>query len=248
MNRLSIPAELSDDTEFFWTSEPEFIPPDRDGGVDACVERNFISQRASSLETLLNRFLEASLGMLHARAGVIRILLPDEQTLSIISALGLSNEELEMERVSELACEQCKRNAFRHGMCTTDIADCETRQHNTPNRRMRSVISLPLEGRASADTLLVGVFTLFFDTPQTPSSPSARMAVGFADLLAGLIEYTQAGREARRAELLMERQSIANEIHDSLAQTLNYARMTIPLLREAVRSNNGMAAKYMEDI
>jgi two-component system nitrate/nitrite sensor histidine kinase NarX len=247
MNRLSIPAELSDDTEFFWTSEPEFIPPDLDGGVDACVEQNFTSQRPSDLETLLNNFLETSLGMLHARAGVIRILMPDEQTLPVISAAGLTSEELEMERVSELACEDCNRDAFRHGMCATDIADCETRQCDSPNRRMRSVISIPLEGRASADTLL-GVFTLFFDKPQTTSSPSARMAVNFADLLAGLIEHTQSGREARRAELLMERQSIANEIHDSLAQTLNYARMNTTLLREAVRSNNGMAAKYVGDI
>lgn len=247
MNRLSIPAELSDDTEFFWTSEPEFIPPDLDGGVDACVEQNFISQRASDLETLLNNFLETTLGLLHARAGVIRILLPDEQTLPIISAVGLSNEELEMERVSELACEACNRDAFRHGMCATDIDDCETRQCSTPKRRMHSVISIPLEGRASADTLL-GVYTLFFDKPQTTSGPAAQMAVNFADLLAGMIEHTLAGREARRAELLMERQSLANEIHDSLAQTLNYARMNTTLLREAVRSNNGMAAKYVGDI
>ncbi len=247
MNRLSIPAELSDETEFYWTSEPEFIPPDLDGGVDACVEQSFLSQRPSDLETLLNHCLESALSMLHARAGVIRILLPDEQTLPIISTVGLSNEELDAERVSELACEDCNRDAFRHGLCATAIENCETRQCGSTGQRMQSVISIPLEGRAAADTLL-GVFTLFFDTTQTASSPSAQMAVNFADMLAALIEHTQAGREARRAELLMERQSIANEIHDSLAQTLNYARMNTTLLRDAVRNNKNTVAKYVGDI
>ena len=245
MNRLSIPAEISEETEFIWTTEPEFIPPDQDGGVDACVEQNFASLRASDLESLLNNFLETALGMLHARAGVIRILLPDEETLPIISAVGLSTEEMEVERMSELACEACSRDAFRHGMCATDINDCQTRK--TPQRSMRSVVSIPLEGRAAADTLL-GVFTLFFDKPQSTSSPSAKMAVSFADLLATVIEHTQAGREARRAELLMERQSLANEIHDSLAQTLNYARMNTTLLRDAVRHDKETSTKYVDDI
>jgi two-component system nitrate/nitrite sensor histidine kinase NarX len=247
MNRLYIPAELSEGTEFIWTSEPEFIPPDLDGGVDACVEQNFLSQRANELETLLNRCLESALGMLQARAGVIRILLPDEQTLPIISTIGLSNEELEAERVSELACEDCSRDAFRHGICATAIENCETRQCGSTNQRMRSVISIPLEAREIEDTLL-GVFTLFFDQPQHPSSPAAQMAVSFADMLAALIEHTRARRETRRAELLMERQSIANEIHDSLAQTMNYARMNTTLLRESLRSNNGNASKYVGDI
>jgi two-component system nitrate/nitrite sensor histidine kinase NarX len=47
----------------------------------------------------------------------------------------------------------------------------------------------------------------------------------------------------------MERQSLANEIHDSLAQTLNFARMSTTLLSDAVRnSNEVMATKYARDI
>ena len=49
--------------------------------------------------------------------------------------------------------------------------------------------------------------------------------------------------------MLMERQSIANEIHDSLAQTLNYARMGTTLLTDAVRNNNeAMATEYARDL
>ena len=97
--------------------------------------------------------------------------------------------------------------------------------------------------------MLLGVFTLFFDTPQTSSGNAANMAITFANLLSTLIEHVKSNREVRRAELLKERQSIANEIHDSLAQTLNYARMNTTLLSDAVRHNNEvMATKYARDI
>ena len=235
-------------TGFFWTRIPNFTPPARAGGIAACVEQEFAPPRAGNLKTLLNRFLETAISMTHAGAGVIRVTLPDEQTLQIISSIGLSGEQLEAERIAELVCEECGKDAFRRGLCSTNIEDCGTRQGGETHRQFKSVISVPLESRNTPGALL-GVFTLFFDTPQSSSGHAADTAVTFADLLGALIEHVRSNRETRRAELLMERQSIANEIHDSLAQTLNYARMNTALLTDAVRNNNeAMAAGYARDL
>jgi len=235
-------------TGFFWTRIPNFTPPARAGGIAACVEQEFAPPRAGNLKTLLNRFLETAISMTHAGAGVIRVTLPDEQTLQIISSIGLSGEQLEAERIAELVCEECGKDAFRRGLCSTNIEDCGTRQGGETHRQFKSVISVPLESRNTPGALL-GVFTLFFDTPQSSSGHAADTAVTFADLLGALIEHVRSNRETRRAELLMERQSIANEIHDSLAQTLNYARMNTALLTDAVRNNNeAMAAGYAQDL
>lgn len=233
---------------FFWTRDPEFVLPGKNGGLDTCVEKEFVTARTSDLSTLLNTFMETALGFIKARAGVVRVLLPDEQTLQVISAVGLSGEELEAERIVELACEDCGKDAFKHGLCSTNIDTCDTRHNDRPHRQFRSVISIPLESRNSPETLL-GVFTLFFDTPQSSSGNAARMAISFAELLGTLIDHIKSTREAKRAELLQERQSIANDIHDSLAQTLNFARMSTTLLSDAVRNNNEvMATKYTRDI
>jgi two-component system nitrate/nitrite sensor histidine kinase NarX len=236
-----------DNVAFFWTRDPEFVLPGKDGGLDTCVEQEFTA-RTSDLKTLLNTFLETAIGFIKAKAGVIRVLLPDEQTLQVIGAVGLTGEELEAERIVELACEDCGKDAFKHGLCSTNIETCKTRHGDQPHRQFRSVISIPLESRNAPESML-GVFTLFFDTPQSASGNTANMAVGFAELLGTLIDHIKSNREAKREELLMERQTIANEIHDSLAQTLNYARMNTTLLSDAVRNNNEvMATKYVRDI
>jgi two-component system nitrate/nitrite sensor histidine kinase NarX len=241
-------VDESDNVAFIWTRDPDFEIPGKNGGLDACVEQEFISSRATDLKTLLNSFLETALSVIKARAGVVRVLLPDEQTLKVISAVGLTGEELEAERIVELACEDCRKDAFKHGLCSSDVDTCETRHGDRPHRQFQSVISIPLESRNSPEVML-GVFTLFFDTPQSISGNSSNMAISFADLLGTLIDHVKSSREAKRAELLMERQSIANEIHDSLAQTLNYARMNTTLLSDAMRNNNEvMATKYTRDI
>lgn len=245
MNRKMEWADQADNTAFFWTRDPEFALPCKDGGADRCIPQE---PRAGDLNTLLNTYLDTAIGLIHAKAGVVRVLLPDEQTLQVISAVGLTSEELEAERIAGLACEECGEGAFMRGICTTDTDACETRHGSQPHRQFRSVVSIPLKSRTPPETLL-GVFTLFFDTPQSSSGNAANMALGFAGLLSALIEHIKSNRETKRAELLMERQAIANEIHDSLAQTLNYARMNTALLSDAVRNHNGaMAAKYAGDI
>jgi len=241
-------VDESDNAAFYWTRDPEFVLPGATCGLETCVEQEFTASRTSDLKTLLNSFLETAILVIKAKAAVVRVLLPDEQTLQVISAVGLTGEELEAERIVELACEDCGKDAFKHGLCSTDVNSCITRHGDQLHRHFRSVISIPLEARNSPEGML-GVFTLFFDTPQSSSGNAAAQAVSFADLLGTLIDHIKSTREMKREELLMERQSIANDIHDSLAQTLNYARMNTTLLSDAVRNNNEvMATKYVRDI
>lgn len=235
-------------TAFFWTRDPEFVPPDKDLGMNVCAAQTLAASRTRGLKALLNTFLETAIGFIGAKAGMVRVLLPDEQTLQVISAIGLSEEELKAKCFVELACEECGKDAFKRGLCATDVEACEIRQGDPAHQQFRSVLSLPLNSR-NPPAILLGVFTLFFDMPQSPTGNTAGMAITFAELLSTLIEHSKSSREAKRAELLMERQLIANEIHDSLAQTLNYARMNTALLNAALRNNNEvMATRHMHDI
>ena len=70
-----------------------------------------------------------------------------------------------------------------------------------------------------------------------------------AEMTGAAIEYTRINREAHRTELLAERRVIANDIHDSLAQTLTFARMRNSMLLEAIRAGNQlMATRYAKEI
>lgn len=248
MSQNSPPKSGEEESIFHWTREPEFIPPVQDGGLEVCMAQELTPSDSGDMQTLLNAFLENVLNFIDARAAVVRALLPDEQTLKVISALGLNQQELEVENLIELACEECSKDAFRHGLCSTDIKNCEVRNETGQSRQLRSVISIPLYSRNNSHTLL-GRFSLFFDTPHSSSGNIADKASSFAELLATMIEFAKANREAKRAEVLMERQFIANEIHDSLAQTINYARMSTSLLTEAVHAGNkGRTAQLTHDI
>ncbi|GAB1234716.1 sensor histidine kinase [Ferrigenium sp. UT5] len=235
-------------SNFCWTREPEFNPPGASGGVDACVEEQFQTARPSDFRKLLTSHLESAINLTQAKAGVVRVLLPDEQTLQVISAVGLTDEEAEPESLAKLACENCGKDAFRRGLCATDVEACESKQGDIANKQCHSALSIPLESTNSPGILL-GVFTLFFNSPKSSSGKTASLAAIFAELCSALIEYIQANREAKRAELLQERQTIANEIHDSLAQTLNYARMSTRLLTGALRNKNElMVKKYTNEL
>jgi two-component system nitrate/nitrite sensor histidine kinase NarX len=62
-------------------------------------------------------------------------------------------------------------------------------------------------------------------------------------------EHARLVREALRTALANERQMMANEVHDSLAQGLTYMRMRMSLLRDAIRDGDDVRAfKYWSDV
>ena len=54
---------------------------------------------------------------------------------------------------------------------------------------------------------------------------------------------------ALEAALLAQRQALAAEVHDSVAQTLSFVKMRMPLLQDAIGSGDaGAALRYCEDV
>lgn len=236
---------------FAWVREPEFTPPDdKDGGMSACLLHEFASPRAGELKTLLEAFLESIIGTVNATAGVVRLLSPDGRTLQIIGSVGLSTElQEEAENFVELDCEISDVDALGHVVHASDISGCGSRQ-NCPysSCRFQSLVAAPLDLPGSSESIL-GILTIFFDVPRQTASLGMNVIAAFAETMAATIQHTRLNRETTRIERLAARQVIANEIHDSLAQTMTYARMRVSLLKEAIRSGNQeMADRYVRDL
>ena len=69
------------------------------------------------------------------------------------------------------------------------------------------------------------------------------------DLLGMTLDNARLARENLRISLTNERQMMANEVHDSLAQGLTYMRMRMSLLRDAIRQRDELRAlKYWSDV
>lgn len=250
MRKKTIPMPDANHSGFSWVREPDFTPPDKDGGVDACVTHEFSAPRTGDLRTLLESYLESIIATVHATAGVVRLLSPDGCTLQLISSAGLSSDlQAEAENFVELDCEVSDIANLGHVIHASDISACNSRQNcRYASCRFQSLVAAPLEIPNSSE-LPLGVLTLFFDVPRDTSGDLMHTINAFAGMMGATIEHTRVNREFRRLERLTARQEIANDIHDSLAQTLTYARMRVSLLLEAIRTGNeSMANKYACDV
>ncbi|MFA6013914.1 MAG: histidine kinase [Gallionellaceae bacterium] len=250
MQKKIIPLSRNDADGFLWVRAPDFTPPDKDGGVSACVSHEFEVQRSGDLRTLLSSFLESFIRTVNATAGVVRLRAPDGKTLQTISSAGLSADlQEEAENFLGLECEINDNAYLGHIVHASDISSCNSRQNcSYATCRFQSLVAAPLESPYSLETAL-GVLTIFFDVPCTDSRSCMTNVAAFAEIMSNTIEHSRINRELSRVERLSARQEIANEIHDSLAQTLTYARMRVSVLKEAIRSENVvMAAKYADDL
>lgn len=239
-------AEYAD---FLWADDFRFIPPkNREDYASAETLAHAVS-RAGDFKPVVEKLLEALIINAHATSGVARILPTHGQTHQLFSSVGLPAELLKLGSDLELNCETSCKASIGRGIYTTDLTTCKKRQDcSNVGCQIKSLITAPIESRAPSKKP-IGMITLFFCEPQGPFEDISQTVLSFADLLSTLIEHNQSTREVKRSELIAERQSIANEIHDSLAQSLAYTRMRTSLLLESIRTlNASMITKYANDI
>jgi two-component system nitrate/nitrite sensor histidine kinase NarX len=225
-------------------------PGSDDAGVAECLRHELVSPRAGELKTLLKTFLEIIIGTTHATAGVVRLLSPDGHTLQIMCSAGLSNElQKAAESFVDIDCKPDNIATLERVACAPCIRTYDTRQDcRHESSSFQSLVTASLEAPDHPGTSL-GVLNLFFEAPREVASGTMNTVAAFAAMMGASIEYTRINRESHRTELLAERRVIANDIHDSLAQTLTFARMRISLLLEAIRTGNELAGtKYTRDI
>lgn len=249
MSQKTNSVKNSAPADFSWAKEAGFVPPPKKGGVALFKSLSSADPGVGDLGPLLEEFLSALISTVRATAGIARIFPPPHgQTPQIISSIGFPPELLEAEKNISLDCESFGGAAAGTGIYSTNLA-CKTRHEcRYMGCQIRSVIAATLESPDSAKNQ-IGTLSLFFDTQQEPSDHISTTVQAFTKLLGAIVEHDRSNRESKRVDLLAERQSIANEIHDSLAQTLVYTRMRTSLLLESIRSGNElMSTKYAHDI
>ncbi|MEK9774955.1 MAG: histidine kinase [Quisquiliibacterium sp.] len=95
-------------------------------------------------------------------------------------------------------------------------------------------IDVPLEFRGRK----LGVFSLLFADLHTVHGEAIHLLRPVGRFFGLALENAQLEHENLQASLLQERQAMAAEIHDSLAQSLTFARMRMPVLRDALEKSD----------
>ena len=198
------------------------------------------------LEALFNRFLEMMVRLSGASAGVVRVMTSDGQHLRLAASLGLPPELVEKERLVDINCGICgaalRNDEIRQ---TRDLKPCFERTRQPYFGECSSMVVVPLEHNGR----LLGAYNLYMTEERPIPEEVSLLFRTISEQLAMAVENTRLMRENLRMTLMSERQMMANEVHDSLAQTMAYMKMRIELLREALlQYESGKALKYSGDI
>lgn len=203
--------------------------------------------REARLEAVLERGLRAIVALSGASGGAVRLLDGHESRLRLVAATGLSAEWVQRESSVGAGCGICGLALHLNRLqVDAGAASCRSRVGAclgpSPDG---SALALPLHcaGRA------IGVFNLFFPVEAAAGDDLSSLLGPVSDMLDLVIDNARLEEERLEASLMAERHMLANEVHDSLAQSLAYMRMRMALLHGAIEGGDrSRAFKYFGDV
>ena len=218
------------------------------GGARAAGERLAHDSPVPEVEAALSPMLEAVVAMAGANAAVVRVLGADGMRLEPGLGVGLP-PVIGRTGAGALAfwCGRCAEARNPDSDCVQSrLCGVEERfSAELSGTACRHVVAVPLRFRNAT----VGALDLLFERECDVPAPTMPLLRATGELLGVALENARLTRENLRASVMHERQTMANEVHDSLAQGLTYMRMRMSLLRDAIKHGDELrAVKYWTDV
>jgi two-component system nitrate/nitrite sensor histidine kinase NarX len=200
------------------------------------------------LRDLLHRFLEPVMRLAGAQGGAVRVLSDAGDHLDLVSEIGLSAQVCRAEQSVDRHCGHCGEAADGPRVVwATDLSRCRSRLGAAPVEASfgQRLLAVPLQHRGR----VLGVYNLFFAGCNPPSDAVLALLKSVGELLGLALDNARLEAENLRATLLHERQIMAAEVHDSIAQSLAFVKMRLPLLHDAMQSHDEThAQQYFDEV
>jgi two-component system nitrate/nitrite sensor histidine kinase NarX len=201
----------------------------------------------SDIEDLLDRFLGTMIRLAGADAGAVRVLTTDGRHLRLVGTRGFPAETLRRACHVDVECNVCADAIRRHSVsCASELAVClEPVGAHFAGGRRHKIVPVPLRYQGK----VLGVYNLYLPVDRSIPDDVALLFQSVGEHLGMALENARLARENMRITLMDERQMLANEIHDSLAQTLAYMKMRLALLQGSVEEGDcELSFRYMNDV
>jgi two-component system nitrate/nitrite sensor histidine kinase NarX len=215
------------------------------GGILADITAGVAS--GDDLHDLLAHFLRPIIDIAGAAAGAVRVKSEGGPGMPLVASLGLPDEVLVAERGIVGDCGVCGAAAGSdQPQWAGDLLRCARRSSGASfGTGYRRVLAVPLRHRSRT----LGVYTLFYDTDAEPAAEVQALLKSVGDLLGLALDNARLEAENLQATLARERQRMAAEVHDSLAQSLAFVKMRMPLLEDALLAREeARAMRYCGDV
>ena len=217
-------------------------PPGRRAGATAVP----LPEADRALHALLERGVRAIVALAGASGGAIRLVEEGTGRMRIVAAAGLPADWLERERAVAADCGICGLALNENCVQLDPSAACVRPMGASASGTLPGpALALPLHRRGKA----IGVFNLFFPPGSQGAAGLAELPGPVSDMLDLVIENAFLEQERLRSSIVAERQMLASEVHDSLAQGLAFMRMRMTLLHDALADGErARSLKYFDDV
>jgi two-component system, NarL family, nitrate/nitrite sensor histidine kinase NarX len=199
------------------------------------------------MQAPIERMLQAVLQVSGARAATLRMLDPEDGSLQLVSAVGVpAGCQLSSQMWRGDDCSVCD-DVIHDDTARSSVSSCAcARQLSAAcSDRQERVFVLPLH----QDNTPCGVLNLFLGSHGDLPEAVSALLPALGDMLGLTLENARLSRQAVQASLMRERQRLAGEVHDSLAQSLTWLRMRSRLLRGAIaRRDEAQIEQHVAEI
>ena len=192
---------------------------------------------SSSLEDLLKRFLKTLTEVIHANAGAVR-LVNENGDMELVASIGFDDDLIEKERLlpaDNCVCgriENCNELVYQDS-----VLPCERKVHHQFFGKELGLIAVPLQYQGNT----LGVYNLFVQKDIYESKNNEDYRELFTSIgrhLGMAIAKAQLDEESTKLSIIQERNRLAYELHDSLAQTLTSIRYQVRVLDEILHQDD----------
>ena len=202
----------------------------------------------AEMEAIIEPMLAAIVRLANADAGTVRVIASDGMCYEPVVAVGIPGTADDAAADARSAwCNECAESRDAGSECVKNeiCGNDERFPADVLGALCKHIVSVPLRHKEFP----VGVLNLMFAAERALPDAMTPLLQATGDLLGMTLDNARLARENLRIRLTNERQMLANEVHDSLAQGLTYMRMRMSLLRDAIRGADELKAhKYWSDV
>jgi two-component system nitrate/nitrite sensor histidine kinase NarX len=191
-------------------------------------------------EELCRNFLRKLTARMSAQAGAVRLVEAESGQLHLFAQEGLAGTFVEEERCLDRGQCLCGEAAQRQhgGVYPLKRIERTQREYRCAAQGFATISVFPIRFRNQ----LLGIFNLYFAQPRELAAPQRQMLETLGQHLGIAIESQRLMAREKEMAISEERNLLAQELHDSIAQSLAFLNIQAQMLEDSLAKGRTAAA------
>lgn len=193
----------------------------------------------ADIETVCRGVLDKLRTLLAAEAGAVRLIDTKTQELEIVAAANLSERFLQAEARLPVGTCLCGRAAASGQSVAEKPADQSGLLLNCAHEGLQSMAAIPIMSKSQ----IFGIYNLFFRGQRRLTASEIQLLDAVGQQLGVAIENRRLALREKEMAVSEERNLLAQELHDSIAQSLAFLNIQAQMLQASLRTGETETAE-----